>query len=375
MMKKIKVFLDYPTTDNSTFMGLSYPQVLYDYLKTDSNFILVKDGDPCDIIMIFNGGSHYAYHLSKKEKFLLNLRTNYFYNPYLLRLLGLNRYYRPNLDYEARINKILARNPHAKIIHRLDDRYLVLCKVYGYDETISKLNQKASITILQSQYCKTIWETDVKTIFGLQKGLTLKNPVIIGNPVDRKIFNERGEKFEFKGKIKILHVAATGMPRKGLGTVLEFATLLKNNPEIHFILVGRQELDPLFGYRIKTLSNVTQIPLVIDRYELAKIYRGADLLIFPSINDCSPNTVIEALSCGLPILCADSGGIPEIIKKPDLLSGLFIDTANPIFNLKILIENLSKFKENAIENIKRYHDINVIGPKIKEIIITVYNSN
>lgn len=42
------------------------------------------------------------------------------------------------------------------------------------------------------------------------------------------------------------------------------------------------------------------------------IYRAGDIYIMLKHNDPCPNTVIEALSCGLPVLYSDSGGVPEL---------------------------------------------------------------
>jgi glycosyltransferase involved in cell wall biosynthesis len=46
--------------------------------------------------------------------------------------------------------------------------------------------------------------------------------------------------------------------------------------------------------------------------EAPEIYRAADIYIMLKHNDPCPNTVIEALSCGLPVLFSNSGGVPEL---------------------------------------------------------------
>jgi len=47
--------------------------------------------------------------------------------------------------------------------------------------------------------------------------------------------------------------------------------------------------------------------------EAPTIYRRADAYIMTKHNDPCPNTVIEALACGLPIVYSDSGGVPELV--------------------------------------------------------------
>ena len=94
-----------------------------------------------------------------------------------------------------------------------------------------------------------------------------------------------------------------------------------------------------------------------------------DLLLFPSIDDCSPNTVIEAMASGLPVLADASGGVPELIHKDDgLKGGLFIDKENPIFNLKIILENHASFKKNALEIVNKYHTLEIMCNNYKNLI-------
>ncbi len=44
-----------------------------------------------------------------------------------------------------------------------------------------------------------------------------------------------------------------------------------------------------------------------------EIYRRADAYVMTKHNDPSPNTVLEAMSCGLPVLYWNSGGVPELV--------------------------------------------------------------
>lgn len=43
------------------------------------------------------------------------------------------------------------------------------------------------------------------------------------------------------------------------------------------------------------------------------IYRGADAYVMTKHNDPCPNTVLEALSSGLPVLYSNTGGVPELV--------------------------------------------------------------
>jgi glycosyltransferase involved in cell wall biosynthesis len=48
--------------------------------------------------------------------------------------------------------------------------------------------------------------------------------------------------------------------------------------------------------------------------ELPAWYRSADLFLFLSWLDYCPNTVVEALACGLPVVCTNQGGTRELVE-------------------------------------------------------------
>lgn len=362
--RPIRIYIDYPISADKTFRGLSFPQVLHDYLKTQPSVQLVNEYDQIDILFVISGGSHYAP------------RNNY-WNPsfwfdlFLQKVCGdtsvlthaAKTFSRENVYYKDRIKRLIARNPSMKIVHRLDSRYRQLCKIYSYDETVRWINKLAHTTIFQTEYCKSTYTAPggLQTIFGLETAYTINNGITIANPVDTNVFRPDGDSIELDGEIKIFHVATTGMTRKGLGTVLEFAKLLKENPKIQFYLVGRQNEDPVFGVEIKNHPNIHHIPHTNDRFELARYYRSGDILLYPTVNDCSPNVVLEAMACGMPVVAVKSGGTPELIIKDDVVGGLLINPSNPVHALQECIDNLEHLQQKCVILVQRYHTQEHIG--------------
>jgi glycosyltransferase involved in cell wall biosynthesis len=47
---------------------------------------------------------------------------------------------------------------------------------------------------------------------------------------------------------------------------------------------------------------------------LSMVYSAADLYVIPSLQDNQPNTVLEAMACGTPVVGFGVGGISEMVK-------------------------------------------------------------
>ena len=48
----------------------------------------------------------------------------------------------------------------------------------------------------------------------------------------------------------------------------------------------------------------------LEPFEMSALYRSADILLNPSLADNMPNSILEAWSCGVPVVSTNVGGIP-----------------------------------------------------------------
>lgn len=58
---------------------------------------------------------------------------------------------------------------------------------------------------------------------------------------------------------------------------------------------------------------VYPIGYVGERQKIIDVYNAADVFVLPSLEDNLPNTVMEAMACGVPCVGFSTGGVPEMI--------------------------------------------------------------
>jgi glycosyltransferase involved in cell wall biosynthesis len=74
------------------------------------------------------------------------------------------------------------------------------------------------------------------------------------------------------------------------------------------------------------IADAVRFPGRLDRDQVAALYREADVMLNPSLVDNMPNSVLEAMACGLPVVSTRSGGVPYVVR--DGVSALLVDAGD-----------------------------------------------
>ena len=188
------------------------------------------------------------------------------------------------------------------------------------------------------------------------KNMISQNIFDIPPGVDTNTFKPTVNKIRDKYKLqhnKLLLFVGRFVPLKNLPFLLKtFAAIGKENRRVSLMMVGEGPLDG----KIKRLSRKLKLSKrviftgKIANEELPQYYSAADIFVMPSVYDNFPNSILEAMSCGLPIVATKVGGISMQVKDGE--NGFLVESSN-IKQFKETIITLLDNNSIAIEMGKR----------------------
>lgn len=114
------------------------------------------------------------------------------------------------------------------------------------------------------------------------------------------------------GPWRILFVAdRVSEKRKGFHDLLDVARRVESvsGRAVHFLAMGKAaDIPPDLEPRIESVGHLSDIA------QIAATYSAADAMLLPSYEDNLPNTMLEALACGTPVIGYDIGGLPDMVR-------------------------------------------------------------
>ena len=144
---------------------------------------------------------------------------------------------------------------------------------------------------------------------------------VIPNGVDLAVFHS-GDKREARATLdipqdaKILLFTANGIRRnvwkdyQTLRAAVGIVAERLKDEKVVFIALGENAPPEQIGKAV-----VQFIPYQRDSKIVATYYKAADIYVHAARADTFPNTVLEALACGTPVVATAVGGIPEQVKS------------------------------------------------------------
>ncbi|WP_442267254.1 glycosyltransferase family 4 protein [Tenacibaculum sp. ZS6-P6] len=168
-----------------------------------------------------------------------------------------------------------------------------------------------------------------------------------------------------KDSFKLIHFGALGIAN-GIDTIIESATLLKDDDSIEFIFIGGGSTEEAMKNKCEK-NGLTNVHF-LGRYamqETSEIVNFCDVSIvsfldLPILYTNSPNKLFDSLSAGKPLIVNSAGWTKDLVEKyecgyyanpkdPNELVVIIKELQNDLEKLKLMGESSRKLAENEYD--------------------------
>jgi glycosyltransferase involved in cell wall biosynthesis len=225
-------------------------------------------------------------------------------------------------------------------------------------------SQIADVIVYQSRFTQEWWER--------RYGATDKQCSVIYNGVDLEVFFPKSsDQLNKPLQLLVVEGSLMGGYELGLGSAFRWAMGVArecDNAHSHdeamaeLLIIGkvpepaRQKWDRWLKEQVHTSNLKVNWAGLIPHDRIPEVDRLAHILFSTDVNAACPNSVIEALACGTPVVAFDTGALPELVDEhsgriasyggdpwkldPPDIQGLVMETGH-------LLENLDRFRHGA----------------------------
>lgn len=222
-----------------------------------------------------------------------------------------------------------------------------------YNLLLSQVRRMADHIVYQSKFTRDWWQT----VYGK---VNVSSEVVY-NGVDLQIFRPKSEIHPPRDRVRILVVEGSfgGGHEQDLFNAVDFCNALSSDlgSKVELTIAGRVPAKMRETVSFKGKASVLWKGM-LPHEKIPDLDRSAHLLFPAEINAACPNSVVEALACGLPVVSYATGSLPELVGEN---GGVVVpygrnywkleppNVSNLVQAAKEVLENQARFREAARE--------------------------
>lgn len=282
------------------------------------------------------------------EKILRRLFGIYYGTPYIRKVCSYIKKKENNYDmivvenmpqYGPMIKKI----SNSKLVLHLHNDYLNIDS-FKNKENYSSFDKILCVSDFISNRVRAVYNTNDNKVYTLYNGIDLKR-FYNNSKSNDDIFTKYKIK---KSKFNIIYSGRV-CPEKGVENLIDAFNML-NDSTLQLIILGgynygtSKDNEFITNLKKKSLGRNVVFTGYVNYDDINYLYAIADLGVIPSIvNEACPLTAIEMMASGIPVICTNSGGLPELI---DDECGIIVDKTNLTQNLTRTIKKIYDNKDS-----------------------------
>ena len=211
----------------------------------------------------------------------------------------------------------------SRVIHRLAHKIIVNSEAIR--DSISRGDSAAAdkIRVIRNGLCDSLSQSAFKDQSPVDMSLQAAGNEELKGSSHNALCRELG----LPAQTKIIGMVARLVTVKGHRYFLEAAaSVARKDERLHFVLVGDGPLKNEIANQAKQLGIGERVHLLGDRSDARLLVSSFDVSVLTSLSEGLPNTVMEAMSAGVPVVATAVGGTRELIDHGE--TGFLIPPAN-----------------------------------------------
>ena len=238
-----------------------------------------------------------------------------------------------------------------------------------FQTKLSKLNNKEIHYITCSRWLR---ERALKsTLFAEKFCINIPNPINTTkyHPSSKITARKKLNLPVNNTKLILFGAAKITDERKGIQYMIKSCEFLYNSGSLANISLV------VFGVQADVVKgtipfNVYPLNYLSCTEDIINLYNAVDLYVTSSLDENLPNTIMEAMSCGIPCVGFSTGGIPEMIDhKENGYVANYMDAEDLANGIRWVLEDADyeQLSQNARKKVEEYYSEAVVAKQYKEL--------
>ncbi|WON77047.1 glycosyltransferase family 4 protein [Serratia sp. UGAL515B_01] len=157
-------------------------------------------------------------------------------------------------------------------------------------------------------------------------------------PVNEQLRQQLRVNYQISQQAHCLIFVGSGFERKGLAAAIRAVAATGS----YLLVVGKDKAEKRYRALVQSLGCGERVRFMGDQKQILPFYQAADALLLPTLYDPFPNAILEAMSCGLPVITSTTCGGAEFITQG--INGFVSDS----LNVDALVEAICALPHQAL---------------------------
>lgn len=205
-------------------------------------------------------------------------------------------------------------------------------------------------------------------------GVPADKITVIYNAIDNQQFLPANEQqrqqlrvhYQLPQQAHCLVFVGSGFERKGLAAAIRAVAAT----ESYLLVVGKDKAEQRYRALARSLGCSDRVRFMGVQKQTLPFYQVADALLLPTLYDPFPNVILEAMSCGLPVITSTTCGGAEFIQSGE--NGFVCDALNVLAITQAIQDLPRQALGSEMGKVARLGILSATPAHLSEQLITLY---